>query len=295
MGTPLVSIVLPTYNRAAWLGDAIASVRAQSWQEWELLIVDDGSTDDTAQSLPADQRIRLVSRPHTGNLAAVRNAGLDAARGDFIGFLDSDDRWRPDKLTRQVAQLKARQDCGWCYGAHALIDVDGHTSLPMRAGAPWIPREGDLFAAALLAEAGISIVTVLVRCADALAIRFDERIPWGDDYDFVVRLAHHAHGCVVDDVVAEVRDHAERGSRGPRRSQTHIGQIRAMRKCWPWLTDKDLRHAARRRAIVETRHFLANARAARALRPGLRQLATAWWPNFAEAVSAGRAKCRSKR
>jgi cellulose synthase/poly-beta-1,6-N-acetylglucosamine synthase-like glycosyltransferase len=89
METPLVSIVLPTYNGATWLGDAIASVRAQSWQEWEPLIVDDGSTDDTAQSLAADQRIRLVSRLHTGNLAwwpnfaeASAQAGRSADRND---------------------------------------------------------------------------------------------------------------------------------------------------------------------------------------------------------------------
>jgi glycosyltransferase involved in cell wall biosynthesis len=276
MGIPLVSVVLPTYNRAAWLGDAIASVRAQWWPHWELLIVDDGSTDESTRSLPADARIRLVSRPHTGNLAAVRNAGLEAARGAFIGFLDSDDRWRPDKLSRQLMRLQVRQDCGWCYGAHALIDAGGH-STPPRAAVPWIPREGDLFAAALLAEAGVAMQTVLVRHDVAVAIRFDERIPWGDDYDFVVRLAHRAHGCVVDDVVAEVREHADRGSRGPRRYQMHVGHVRAMRKCRLWLTDKGLKRAARRRAIVEARHFLANAGAAHALWPGLCQLAAAWW------------------
>jgi glycosyltransferase involved in cell wall biosynthesis len=277
MGFPLVSVVLPTYNRAAWIGDAIASVRAQSWPHWELLVVDDGSTDDTARSLPADARIRLVPRPHTGNLGAVRNAGLDAARGAFIGFLDSDDRWRPDKLARQLARLQAREDCGWCYGAHALIDTGGHATAS-RAAVPWIPREGDLFAAALLAEAGVAMQTVLVRHAVAVAVRFDGRIPWGDDYDFVVRLAHHAHGCVVDDVVAEVREHADRGSRGPRRHQMHVGHVRAMRKCRRWLTDEGLKRAARRRAIDEARRFLASARASHALLPGLCQLAAAWWP-----------------
>ena len=234
------------------------------------LIVDDGSTDDTLASVPPDPRIRLISRPHTGNVAAVRNAGLDSARGAFIGFLDSDDRWRPEKLTRQLARLQARPDCGWCYGAHVLIDPAGRP-MPARPTDPrWSPREGDLFPAVVLAQAGIAMQTVLARRAVALAVHFDERIPWGDDYDFRLRLAHQAPACVVDDVVAEVREHPERGSSGPRGYHVHAAQVRALRKCGPWLTDKELRRAARRRMFLEARHFLANARAAHAVVAGCR-------------------------
>jgi glycosyltransferase involved in cell wall biosynthesis len=272
----LVSIVLPTYNRGTFLTEAVESVRAQSWPDWELLLVDDGSTDDSLASVPPDARIRLISRPHTGNLAAVRNAGLDAARGAFIGFLDSDDRWRPDKLARQLARLQERSDCGWCYGAHALIDAAGRSSRSPTA-ASWSAREGDLFSAVVLGQAGVAMQTVLARHAIALAVRFDERLPWGDDYDFRVRLAHQAPACVVDDVVAEVREHPERGSRGPRHYQMHAAQVRALRRCRPWLTDKDLQRAVRRRTILEARHFLANARAAHAFWPGVVQLASAWW------------------
>ena len=276
MPAPLVSIVLPTYNRGAFLADAIESVRAQSCTDWELLIVDDGSTDDTLAAVPADARIRVIARPHTGNVAAVRNAGLDAARGAFIGFLDSDDRWRPDKLTRQLARLQGRSDCGWCYGAHAVVDGIGQP-MPARPTEPrWAPREGDLFPAVVMAQAGVAMQTVLARREVALAVRFDERIPWGDDYDFRLRLAHQAPACVVDEVVAEVRQHPDRGSSGPRRYHIHAAEVRALRKCRPWLTDTALRQAARRRTFLEARHFLANARAAHAFWPGVVQLAAAW-------------------
>jgi glycosyltransferase involved in cell wall biosynthesis len=274
---PLVSIVLPTHNRGAFLADAVESVRAQSYTDWELLIVDDGSTDGTLASVPPDPRIRVIARPHTGNVAAVRNAGLDNARGAFIGFLDSDDRWRPDKLARQLARLDARPDCGWCYGAHAMIDADGRPLAARPTNPRWSPREGDLFPAVVMAQAGVAMQTVLARLAVALAVRFDERIPWGDDYDFRLRLAHQALACVVDEVVAEVRQHPERGSNGPRRYYIHVAEVRALRKCRPWLTDAGLRQAARRRMILEARHFLANARAARAFWPAVVQLAAAWW------------------
>lgn len=103
---PLVSIVLPVWNRAALVHDAIASVVAQTWTQWELLVVDDGSTDDTRGVVAAwaarDARIRLFEQRHAGH-AVARNRGLAASRGPVIAYIDSDNRWEPGHLAAVVA------------------------------------------------------------------------------------------------------------------------------------------------------------------------------------------------
>lgn len=115
---PLVSVILPTYNRAGLVRQAVASVRAQTLDDWELLVLDDGSTDDTsrlaAEWCAADPRIRYVPLPHRGRSAA-RNAGIAVASGRYIAFLDSDDLFLPEKLARSIAALEGHPASGLLY------------------------------------------------------------------------------------------------------------------------------------------------------------------------------------
>lgn len=108
---PRVSVVMPVYNGAAFLRPTIGSVQAQGWTDWELLAVDDGSTDGSAQILAdlaaADPRIRPLSSGGNLGAGAARNLGMDQARGRFVAFLDADDQWHPDKLARQLAAMAA--------------------------------------------------------------------------------------------------------------------------------------------------------------------------------------------
>jgi hypothetical protein len=124
---PLVSVVIPAYNSAHFLKGSIPSVLAQSWVDFELIVVDDGSTDDTVACVESfrDERIRLVSQANRG-LAGARNSGIRAARGSYLAFLDADDLWHPDKLARHVAHLRSRPAVGVSYSASALIDDQGH-------------------------------------------------------------------------------------------------------------------------------------------------------------------------
>jgi glycosyltransferase involved in cell wall biosynthesis len=105
---PRVSVIIPTFNRAGLTGEAVDSVLAQSYQDFEVLIVDDGSTDDTPRVIEArfgtDRRVRCLRRPNSGP-GPARNHGIRQARGELIAFLDSDDLWHPDKLRLQVEQL----------------------------------------------------------------------------------------------------------------------------------------------------------------------------------------------
>lgn len=123
---PTVSVIIPAYNAVRYLDGSVGSVLAQTWIDFELIVVDDGSTDDTAHKVRsyADHRIRLVQQVNRG-LAGARNAGIRAARGEFIGFLDADDLWHPEKLARHVAHLRSDRSIGVSYSVSAFINEDG--------------------------------------------------------------------------------------------------------------------------------------------------------------------------
>jgi len=124
--TPRTSVIIPSFNYAEYLPAAIASVLAQSDSDLELLVVDDGSTDDSvaiAQVFP-DPRVRVFVRPHRGR-AAPRNTGMRAARGRYIAFLDADDIWVQDKLAVQCEALDRHPDVGLVYSRFGVIDAVG--------------------------------------------------------------------------------------------------------------------------------------------------------------------------
>jgi glycosyltransferase involved in cell wall biosynthesis len=110
MSNDLVSVIMPVYNAEAWLPRAIDSVLAQSHDHLELITVDDGSSDRSPGMLDAyaaiDERVRVMRQPSNGGVAAARNAGIAAARGDYVSFLDADDWWHPAKLERQLASMR---------------------------------------------------------------------------------------------------------------------------------------------------------------------------------------------
>ena len=117
--SPVISIIMPTWNRAGIVGAAIRSVQAQAFTDWELLIVDDGSEDDTADVIAGfakDSRIRYVRLPHAGQCAA-RNHGQSIAKGALIAYLDSDNLWYPDFLRVAVNLFTYRSDISCAYGA----------------------------------------------------------------------------------------------------------------------------------------------------------------------------------
>lgn len=137
---PLVSIIMPAYNAQRFIGEAIASVLSQTYTHWELIIADDGSRDDTAHVVAGfeDPRIHWLALPHCGVNMAVRNAALRQARGDYIAFLDADDRYVPDALLQLAGHLSSHPDCTAVYGYFKLMDADG---LPQPM--PWDHLQAD--------------------------------------------------------------------------------------------------------------------------------------------------------
>jgi glycosyltransferase involved in cell wall biosynthesis len=124
----LVSVIVPTYNRAFCISRAIDSVGAQTWSNWEVVIVDDGSTDDTARLIASsyghDPRIRYVYQKNAG-VSAARNAGIRESRGDYVAFLDSDDVWKPWKLEVQLACFKYFPEVGMVWTNFEAMDTAG--------------------------------------------------------------------------------------------------------------------------------------------------------------------------
>jgi glycosyltransferase involved in cell wall biosynthesis len=108
---PVISVIIPTYNRAHLVGRAIRSVLAQTFQDWELIVVDDGSSDNTEEVVCSfqDPRICYISHEVNRGGSAARNTGIKVARGEYVSFLDSDDEWLPEKLEKQLACFRNTQ------------------------------------------------------------------------------------------------------------------------------------------------------------------------------------------
>jgi glycosyltransferase involved in cell wall biosynthesis len=195
-GAP-VSVVIPAFNRAASIGAAIASVLRQTWADFELIVVDDGSTDGTLEAAARvpDPRIRLVANPGNLGAAAARNTGIREARGAWVAFQDSDDEWLPLKLEKQMARLLAPGAdfvAGFC-GMMVIGRAEGQDRGRPRIA--YLPHsglrqvEGDI-ERALLAGNFVSTQTLVARRDVLFAIGgFDESLPAVEDWDCALRLA----------------------------------------------------------------------------------------------------------
>jgi glycosyltransferase involved in cell wall biosynthesis len=207
---PAVSIVMPTFNRLEHLEAAVASVNAQTFDDWELIVVDDGSDKPTREflrSLP-QSRTTVVLGPHSGVPAVARNRGIALARGRYIAFLDSDDRWAPDKLRRQVMMMRSTPARRWSYTAVRRIDAAGRVLEPSRV--VWVPYTGAILKQVLTIEAQIALPTVM---AEAGLVRelggFDEQLRMIEDYDLWARMAQNSDVSVDAEPSTDVRNHAE--------------------------------------------------------------------------------------
>ncbi len=204
--TPHVSVIIPTHNRADFLLHAIGSVLAQGYTDYEIIVADDGSTDETAArvaALPAP--IRLLRLPHSGRPSVVRNRALAAARGELVAFLDDDDLWCPDKLARQVALLDGDATLGLVYSDVRLLFEDGTRSAPVLKPQQ---KRGGFILADLLADCFIHPSSVLLRRDYVEQVGgFDETLASAEDYDLWVRLAPRAKVGVVAEPLVLVRRH----------------------------------------------------------------------------------------
>jgi glycosyltransferase involved in cell wall biosynthesis len=273
-----VSVVIPTWNRARLVPRAVASALANVEAGDEVIVVDDGSTDDTVEALaPYRNNIRLLRGDHAG-AGAARNRGVAAARRDLVAFLDSDDEWMPDKLALQKSVFRVRPDVLFCFSDFAARDAGGeHRRFLSRwrgdspgweevlgPGVPFsslgdLPRTredfsvhtGSLYLPLMLADC-VATFTVAVRRAEAgPALRFAEDVPTFEDQECFGRLSRAGLAAYLDCETAWQHGHA-----GPRLTDANAyaaasARLKILERLWGADTDFLARHGeayARRRA-----------------------------------------------
>jgi glycosyltransferase involved in cell wall biosynthesis len=184
--SPAVSVIIPCHNTAKYLGEAIESVLAQTYPNFEIIVVDDGSTDDTPQVVKSfdDKRIRYVYQENKG-LAAARNTGICHSRGQYLTFLDADDTFLPDKLMVQTTFLKNYPEIGLVAGGYLRTDGQGKPFFENRLIEPKILQPEELLVVNVLHVPS----TLIRRHWIERAGFFDESLPAAEDWDFHCRLA----------------------------------------------------------------------------------------------------------
>ena len=202
-----VSVIMPCYNAASFLEHGVASVLGQTFQDLELIVVDDGSTDESSEILRRvdDPRLKMVFQRNMG-VSSARNRGLAEARGEFVAFLDADDTWHPDFLGKLAAALDANPEavlayCGW-----------QNVGLPGGRGKPHVPPDYE----------GVNKIDFFLRCcpwpihaaltrrsAIEAAGRFDERFTHAEDYGLWLKIAVYARIFRVPEVLAFYHFHGE--------------------------------------------------------------------------------------
>jgi glycosyltransferase involved in cell wall biosynthesis len=210
---PTVSVIIPTYNRAQLLVSAIESVLAQSVQDFEIIVCDDGSTDETAALVKqlgekSGGKIRYLALPHRGQPAATRNAGLATASGEFIALLDSDDLYLPHKLSLQLPAFEANPQVGVVYSnGHFFVDQPDKPTGFVQDG---LPTPSGMVFDDLLRGNFLSTPVVLIRRSVLQQVggyNEDPHLLLSEDHELWLRLAIHSEMLYVPGDVAAIRHH----------------------------------------------------------------------------------------
>ncbi|MGC9504484.1 glycosyltransferase family 2 protein [Baaleninema sp.] len=213
MSSPAVSIVIPSYNRATLIPRAIQSVLDQTFQDWEAIVIDDASQDNTEEVVKnfKDSRIRYIRHEKNAGECATRNTGLDAATGTYIAFLDSDDWWLPEKLEKQVRRFEELSpQVGVVYTWLSAVNENGHIK---NLRQPTL--SGSIYGELLYANFVGTPSTVIIRraCLQAGA-RFDPSLRCCGDWDMWLQIARHYDFEVIEEPLVQYLDHEDekRGS-----------------------------------------------------------------------------------
>lgn len=204
---PRVSIIIPAYNAMRYLPETLESAIAQSFTDFEVVIVNDGSTDNIEDWFLTveDSRARLISQPNQGKSVAV-NEGIAQTHGEYIAFLDADDLWAPTKLEAQVACLDANPEAGLVYTWTALTDETGKATGRIVAS----HAEGQVWKTLLLKNFLACGSTPLVRrqCFEVVGL-FSPELPPAEDWDMWLRLAARYEFAVIKQPLVRYRKHAD--------------------------------------------------------------------------------------
>lgn len=196
---PTVSVIIPTYNRAHLVGRAVRSVLAQTYQDFEVIVVDDGSVDNTQEMMKGfnEKGIIYIKHPSNKGVSAARNTGIKHAKGKYVAFQDSDDEWLPDKLEKQIRVFEnAKPDTGLIYTGMWRIKNNRKKFIP---GHAIKKREGNIHDI-LLERCFVGTPTTLIRkeCFKRIGM-FDENLRCADDWDMWIRISEHYAFAYIDE------------------------------------------------------------------------------------------------
>ena len=219
--TPKISVIVPTFNRAGYIVETLNSIAAQSRLPFEVIVADDGSTDDTEAVVKAIAekttafKIHYLRQPNQGPSAA-RNMGIRAAQGDWIAFLDADDVWEPDKLEWQGKLLDLDPSIDAVYCNFSVIDSDGNwLDTGFRRRMEWHWDRDKMFRLFLGGNHCYgSASAVVIRRASMRAELFDESLRLGEDWEYWMRLARMNRFVLIERPLVRIREHATNLQKG---------------------------------------------------------------------------------
>ena len=212
---PMVSVVMPSYNVARFVDEAIESVLGQTHADLELIVVDDGSSDETVDVVRRyAPPVQLVTLAHTGMPGLVRNRGLERATGQLIAFLDADDAWMKEKLEMQVEYLRRHPEVDLVHTNLEMIDEAGRYLRDAYLGGPGSQGlsddyEDNSFTQLMRGDSGVWTSSVLLRreCLDRVGL-FDEPLAVAEDWHLWIRVARHARIGYLPEPLAKHRRHS---------------------------------------------------------------------------------------
>jgi glycosyltransferase involved in cell wall biosynthesis len=199
--SPTVSVIIPVYNRAATINRAIQSVLAQTFEDYEIIVVDDGSADQTHQIVQGikDRRLKLIHHERNKGASAARNTGMRAASGKYIAWLDSDDEWFPPKIEAQLDALrKASDDVKACYTAYERVDKDRTVF--------YVPRTNETRKLYLTCDLGPGTTLMFERAVLDKIGFIDETLNRYEDAEWLLRYSAHYRLIGVDQPLARIYD-----------------------------------------------------------------------------------------
>lgn len=197
---PKVSVIIPTYQHAHFVGQAIESVLAQTYKDYEIIVVDDGSTDNTSEVLAEfGDQVTVIYQENRG-LSAARNTGIRASKGEYVAFLDADDVWMPAKLEKQVPLFERNEAIGLVYSDLAYFDEN-----EVRPGTAFeeAPPQSGMVYSAIFIRCPIPMPTVIARrsCFDMVGL-FDETLTACEDLDMWLRISEKWEADFVNEPLA---------------------------------------------------------------------------------------------
>lgn len=221
MNKGLVSIITPVYNGQDFLDRSIKSVLAQTYENWELFLIDDGSSDNSVQIIEnylEDNRIKLLRNESNSGIPTTRNKGIENSTGEFIALLDQDDEWLPHKLEKQVSRfLEIDDSFGLIYSNVEVRTDQGILSDQKKEIEPEASIQSNL--ELMLSRNLITSPTAMVKrkALEEVGL-FDESIRWGgDDYDLWIRIAHKFKFDYIDEVLCIRHEHQQNYSADKKR------------------------------------------------------------------------------